>query len=583
MSSKESLTTKKYRGFSVRNYLSQGVVLALFIAAVTLPLSAWAEPQRPRLILQITVDQLRGDMPYRYYDRLGESGFRYLLKHGTVYTDAHHRHSNTETIVGHTTLATGADPAAHGMVANVWFDRETGALGYNIEDNRYPLLPTREKEEKDAEIDPTQKVARTKGRSPAAILASTFSDELAVHFGGRSKIFGVSVKDRGAVSMAGHAGKAFWFSKESGDFITSTFYYKEYPAWVSAWNAGRRADQWHNKSWKLMHEKATYRFGEMDDRPYETDLPGYGRTFPHAYGGPDNKYFYTLLTISPAGDELTLDFVRALIENEHLGQDEIPDYLSVSFSSTDYVGHLFGPSSLESEDNLLRLDRTLADLIRFVDEKVGLQYTLIVLSADHGAPEAPEYMASLGMECKRIDPGTIDKEPALERLKQRFGIGKELIETYFHPYLYLKRDVIREKGLDQAEVERAVAAELMKFDGVALAVSSSDIRSGNLPEAPIIQQIRRNHHPKRSGDVYVVQEPYWHLYEEESIRLTAIHGSPWRYDTYVPVIFAGAGVSPRSVSRRVHPVDIAPTLAVLLGVKQPSGSVGEPLREILEK
>jgi hypothetical protein len=158
----------------------------------------WADRDEtglPRLVLQITVDQLRGDMPYRYYDRLGEGGFRYLLEHGIVYTDAHRHHSNTETIVGHATLATGADPAAHGMVANVWFDRESGALGYNIEDERYPLLPTREKEKKDAEIDPTQKVARTRGRSPAAILVSTFSDELAVHFGGQSKIFGVSVKD----------------------------------------------------------------------------------------------------------------------------------------------------------------------------------------------------------------------------------------------------------------------------------------------------------------------------------------------------------------------------------------------------
>jgi arylsulfatase A-like enzyme len=561
-------------------------VAVLICFLVLFPSEMWAgsdEAGLPRLVLQITVDQLRGDMPYRYFDRLGEDGFRYLLEQGIVYTDVHHRHSNTETIVGHTTLATGADPAAHGMVANVWYDRETGALGYNIEDERYPLLSTHEKEKEDAEIDPTQKVARTKGRSPAAILASTFSDELAVHFGGRSRIFGVSVKDRGAVSMAGHAGKAFWFSKESGDFITSTFYYQEYPAWVSAWNKQRRADQWHKKSWDLMHDKATYRFGAMDDRPYETDFPGYGRTFPHAYGGLDNKYFYTLLTISPVGDELTLDFAKALIENEQLGQDDVPDYLSISFSSTDYVGHIFGPSSLESEDNILRLDRTLANLFRFVDEKVGLQHTLIVLSADHGAPEAPEYMASLGMECKRIDPKTIDKQPALQRLKQRFGIGKELIETYSHPYIYLKRDVIREKGLDQTEVERAVAAELMKFDGVALAVSSSDIRSGNLPEAPVIQQIRRNYHPKRSGDIYVVQEPYWHLYEEESIRLTAIHGSPWRYDTYVPIIFAGAGMPSRSVSRRVHPVDIAPTLAVYLGVKQPSGSVGELLMEVLEQ
>ena len=324
----------------------------------------------------------------------------HAINPGTVYEDAHHRHSNTETIVGHVTLATGADPAAHGMVANVWLDRETDELAYNIEDARYPLLPSRDEEAKDAEIDPTQGVARTKGRSPAAILASTFSDELAVHFGGRSKIFGVSVKDRGAVSMAGHAGKAFWFSKETGDFITSTFYYKEYPGWVIEWNDRRLADDWQGKSWELMDEKSTYVFGEHDDRSYETDFPGYGRTFPHPFGDAESKYFYTLLTVSPVGDELTLAFAKALIANEGLGQDDAPDYLSISFSSTDYIGHIFGPSSLESEENLLRLDRTLADLFRFVDEKIGLGSTLLVLSADHGAPEAPEYMASLG-----LDPG----------------------------------------------------------------------------------------------------------------------------------------------------------------------------------
>ena len=188
--------------------------------------------QPPRLVLQITVDQLRGDMPRRIRDRMGEGGFRYLMEKGTVYLDAHHRHANTETIVGHTTLATGADPAAHGMVANVWLDRTTDELRYNVEDANYPLTTEGGGVDSSTEIDPTQRLARTDGRSPRSILVSTFSDELMLFTGGKSKSFGVSVKDRGAISMAGHSGKAFWFSKKSGQFVTSRFYYKMLPDWV---------------------------------------------------------------------------------------------------------------------------------------------------------------------------------------------------------------------------------------------------------------------------------------------------------------------------------------------------------------
>jgi predicted AlkP superfamily pyrophosphatase or phosphodiesterase len=562
--------------------------LGLTVAALmVLPLTpapppcSGAEPPPPKLILQITVDGLRGDMPGRYLDRLGRGGFRRLTENGTVYGNAHYRHSNTETIVGHTILATGANPAASGMVANVWFDRETGALTYNIEDGSCELLTAGAGVNRETEIDPTQKVAKVTGRSAANILTTTFGDELAVHTAGRAKVFGVSVKDRGAVSMAGHAGKAFWFSKKTGDFITTTCYYDEYPPWVAEWNNLHPADRYQGMFWELMREQSTYLHGDGDDRSYETDFPGFGRVFPHPYSESGEKYYYTLLTLSPAGDELTLDFAKKLIEKEQIGQDEVTDYLSISFSSTDYVGHLFGPSSLESEDNILRLDRTLADLLRFVDEKVGLDRTLIVLSADHGAPEAPEYMASLGFGAKRLNPKEMDTAPAIEALKKRFGVAGELVETYYHPYLYLNREVIAEKGLDRREVEEAVAAELMKFDGVALALSSTALREGGVPNAPLVEQVRRNFHPKRSGDVYVVQEPYWFLYEAETIPLCAMHGSPWRYDTFVPVIFAGAGVRAQKVARPVQPADIAPTLSAVLGVKPPSGAVGTPLIEIL--
>jgi predicted AlkP superfamily pyrophosphatase or phosphodiesterase len=540
--------------------------------------------KKPRLVLQITVDALRGDLPGRYAHLFGDGGFRYLMDEGVHYTNAHYQHANTETIVGHASLATGTVPAAHGMVGNVWFDREDGRLVYNIEDPDHRLLTAGADVDDSTEIDPTQRAAKVDGRSPAAILASTFSDELAVHTNGQAKIFGVSVKDRGAVSLAGHAGKAFWFSKAGGEFVTSSYYYDQYPDWVTAWNARNPVEAYAGKSWELLEDQSRYLFGDNDDRPYETDFPGFGRTFPHPYGAADDPYFTTRLTLSPAGDELTLDFATALIDNEGLGQDEVPDYLAVSFSSTDYVGHMFGASSLESEDNLARLDRTLAALFRHVDDTVGLEHTLIVLSADHGQPEIPGHLRDLGIEdARHFDTDALDRAPAIAALKERFGLAAELIESYFQPYVYLNRDLIRDQGLDLAEVEEAVAEELAKFDGVATAVSSTALRTASLPDTLLMRSILKNFHPKRSGDIYVVFEPYVYITDFDGLTVASTHGSPWRYDTFVPIMFAGAGIEPRRVSRPVTPYDVAPTLANLLGVKAPSRAIGNPLTEVVRE
>ena len=570
---------------AVEKCLKASLILLAALAILTGGFVAQGTAQQrvePKLILQITVDQLRGDLLARYYDRFGEGGFRFLLDAGTVYSNAHHRHANNETIVGHTTLATGADPAEHGMVGNVWLDRATGELTYNVEDFRYPLLSKGAGVDKSSEIDPTQKTARSDGRSPLRILVSTFSDELTLVQGGKSKVFGVSVKDRGAISMAGHTGKAFWFSKKSGAFITSRFYYDRTPEWVADWNAGRPLDKYAGTSWTLLHDQSTYLFGAADDRPYETAFPGYGRTFPHLFGDREGKYFTTLLTISPAGDKLTADFAKALIRNEDIGRDDTPDYLSVSFSSTDYIGHIFGPSSLESEDNILQLDRTLAELLRFIDVEVGLNKTLIVLSADHGGPEAPGYLSELGFEADYINPETWDKTGAIKTLKNRFGIGEELITQYFHPYIYLNRKVIADQGLDQTEIELAVAEELTHFDGVALAVSSSALNFGMVPDTPLIQSILRNYNPTRSGDIYVVFDPNRFINDFGGLTVAATHGSPWRYDSYVPIIFAGIGIPAQRISRLVHTIDIAPTLSLIVGAKLPTGSFGAPLNEVLD-
>ncbi len=305
--------------------------------------------------------------------------------------------------------------------------------------------------------------------------------------------------------------------------------------------------------------------------------------FPHAYGGADSPYMTTLLTLSPAGDELVLDFAKTLIVEEGLGNDETTDYLSVSFSSTDYVGHVFGPSSLEAEDNLLRLDRTLSELLRFIDEKVGFEKTLIVLSADHGGADAPGYLNSLGIPGGYVRPETWDSDAAIERIKSRFDIKGDLIETYSHPYVYFSSDVLNDDTIDKEGLEAAVVDELSRFSGVSLAVSSSALRRGNLPDTHVYRSVINNFNSKRSGNVFVVFEPNWFINDFDGLTVAATHGSPWQYDTSVPVIFAGYGLTHGVVDRRVHTVDIAATLAAICNTKVPSGSVGNPMLEVLEK
>jgi predicted AlkP superfamily pyrophosphatase or phosphodiesterase len=528
-----------------------------------------------KLVLQITVDGLRADLLNRYKAGFGKDGFRHLLETGTVYVNAHYQHANTETIVGHTTLATGAHPSQHGLVGNVWFDREAGELAYNIEDPVAPLLPSREERSEGEQVDPAQKMARTRGRSPRVILVPTLGDGLAAYYAGRSRIFGVSGKDRSAVSMAGQSGKAFWFSTDTGDFITSQYYYDEYPDWARRWNEQRKAEQYAGNDWALLSDPSTYLLAGQDDRPYEVDLKGYGRTFPHRFSGADSKLLYTQVLVSPVGDQLLLDFSKELIANEQLGQDEFPDYLSISFSSVDAVNHFFGPSSLENEDVVRQLDRALASLFEYVDEAVGLKNTLIVLSADHGMADMPEYMTGQGYSAGRLDPDDI--VATANQAGQRLGL-EEIVRFFYRPYLYLKEEKIDEKDMNYAQVAHAIAEALTDLEGINLAVPTRYLgrETGN----PLLEQVRNNQNVIRSGDIYVIQDPYWFLFDEGPI--AGMHGSPWRYDTHVPIMFAGPGIDAQTVSRRVHPVDVAPTIAAILGISPPAAATGLPLNEVMQ-
>ena len=553
----------------------------IWIATLFLCFATGIAQDPPKLILQITVDQLRADLPLKVYDRLPEGGFKYLYEQGVVYEKAYHRHANTETVVGHATLATGADPSEHGMIGNVWFDPTTLLLVYNLQDHDFPLIGKGGGVDNKTEIDPTQRAATTQGRSPRAILTSTFSDELAKHTNGESKIFGVSVKDRGAISMAGHEGKAFWFSKSKGEFVTSTYYYDDYPEWVKRWNILKKVNGYISRSWELMHEPEFYVHKDEDDMPWETSLPGYGRVFPHQFGGV-SKYFTTFLTLSPVGDELTLDFAKTLIEAEELGVDEVTDYLSISFSSTDYVGHVFGPSSLEAEDNLFRLDRTLADLFTNVDEKVGLENTLIVLSADHGGADVPGFLTQFGIDSGYINIDSLLTQEVRQVIREEFKASGDLISGYVHPYIYMNREIIDKDKLDEEGVTAFVAKELEKIYAVEKAYTKTEILDPKTVQTRVLNTVRRNHHPNRSGDIYMVFKPHWFINDFDGLVVASTHGSPWEYDQHVPIIFAGHGLQPAKINRRVETVDVAPTLSNYLGIKVPSGSSESPLIELIK-
>ena len=545
------------------------------LATMLLLVAGQATAEAPRLVLQITVDGLRADLLDRYAENFGKDGFNYLLNKGVVYRNAHYLHANTETIVGHTTLATGATPAVHGMVGNVWYHADSGALGYNIEDANAPLIPTRKDSVEGAQVDPAQKRARSTGRSPRAILAPTFSDTLMIASDGQAKIFGISGKDRGAVAMAGKTGTAYWYSTDNGDFQSSAYYMDNYPAWVNVWNGQRKAAQLGGGQWELLLAPEKYRPGRRDDRPYEVDLKGYSRTFPHPFGATNHPLFFTRLMVSPEGDRLLLDFGKSLIEAEQVGQDQITDYLSISFSGVDAVNHFFGPASVENEDVMLQLDRTLADLLAFIDKRIGLENTLIVLSADHGMAEMPEYATELGYDADRLYG---DEVLAMAKESSTALFGSEtLVKDFFRPYLYLDGDVINEKGLDRNTVATILALELAKKPGIGGAIPGGSIEPGNASGATAA--VLRNHHPQRAGDIYLFQQPYWFMFDRGAV--AAMHGSPWSYDTHVPIIFVGQGIDAAAVDRVVHPIDVAPTLSALLNISPPAAAEGTTLLEVV--
>jgi predicted AlkP superfamily pyrophosphatase or phosphodiesterase len=520
------------------------------------------EIEKPRLILMITIDQLRGDMPWKLKDRFSPKGFRYLMDHGTVFKKAHYNHSNTLTAVGHATIFTGASTAQHGMPGNRWYDQNIQQTIYCVGDKSHLTID--------------ENVTGDEGTSPVNLTSDTIGDVLITHSEKTSRVFSVSLKDRGAIIPGGRLGKAFWYSPRSGRFISSTYYFDSYPDWVVAWNNEKKADKYKNIQWQLSRERASYHFANQDNRPYEKSYKKLGRTFPHTLSSDA----YSELRFTPMADELTLSFVKTLVESEKVGLGPHTDMLAVSFSATDYIGHLFGPNSLEAEDNLLRLDKTLENLFNFIDSKVGLENILIVLSSDHGTDAIPEHRISQGQPGGRHYPRKlIDEMNAL--FKKRYSIPADLIVSYLHPSVYLNLKMINKFSLDIEHVEKTLAEEIVKTPGIAFAVTKTDLLKKNLVTHELFEKIQNAFHPTRSGNVLIVQEQFWYL--NEDLTPAAVHGSPYAYDTHVPIMIAGKKINHRIISEAVNPGYIAATVATYLNIPIPSGSTGQPLPGIFSK
>jgi predicted AlkP superfamily pyrophosphatase or phosphodiesterase len=515
-------------------------------------------PDTPSLAVLISIDQLRADMPGKLMARFGKGGFRRFYDEGVVYDAAAYAHSATETAVGHATLSTGALPRDHGIVGNEWSER--GARIYAVDDAASELLGS-----------------SGMGKSPVRLLVDTVGDVL-VGERPHALVRAVSEKERSAILLAGHKGVAYWLDDGAGSFISSRYYVERLPPWVEAFAAQNPAEAYRAKGWQLLEAESAY--VARDDHPWEQRGGAVlGTVFPHAYGTVTGAQYLHAIKSTPAGDALTFSFVRTLLEHEPLGEDRVADLLAVSFSSTDYVGHAFGPESREAEDNLLQFDRLLAQLFELLDARVGKGRYFAFLSADHGGCESPEFFAAKGQDAGRVDPNLL-RSTVDAGLRTRFDVGVELVSDFVNPSLILDEQRIASLSLDLAEVERA-AVELAKtVPGVYGAYTRSELVAGTGPEQLFKTRMEQSTHAERSGHVYIVPKQHW-LLATQPEKLTAMHGTPWPYDAQVPILVWGTGARAQHVARPVDPRDIASTIAALLQLKLPASATGKPLTESL--
>lgn len=532
----------------------------------------------------IVVDQMRYDYLYRYWDKYGSGGFRRLLGEGFSYESMHYNYVPTYTGPGHTSIYTGTTPSVHGIVGNDWWVREDNRDTYVTEDKS---------------VQPVGGSAAAGQQSPHHMLTTTITDELRLASNFQSKVIGVCIKDRGSILPAGHsANAAYWYDGSNGSFISSTYYMQALPEWVKQFNGRRLPAQYLSKPWNPLLPLAQYTESTADDAPWEGAYRGEAKpVFPHDLpqlsgvpaqvatklkdaGEEVPKQNLDLIRATPFGNTLTADFAMEAVRAEQLGQRGATDFLALSFSSTDYVGHQFGPNAIETEDTYLRLDQELARLLEFLDKTVGKGNALVFLSADHAAAHSPDFLVEHHIPAGSVGPRQM-RDSVQHELVRRHGAGNWVL-AYENQQVYLNRPLITQKKFDLRQFQDEVAELMLKFAGVTRAITADDLQKSHW-DSGMLMYLENGFFPKRSGDVLVVLAPGWlesHSYPASNKGTT--HGSAGAYDTHVPLLFWGWHVPHgESYTPAVIP-DIAATLARWLHIQEPSGCTGTPLLEVLK-
>ena len=537
------------------------LALAALLSACTVPTTTTTTgapaAAKPRLVVLLVVDGLPQRQVVDYRDQLAPDGLARFLDRGAWFADAHYGHAFTVTGAGHAVLLTGAHPHRTGIIGNEWRNHATGEIEYCTGDPAHTYIG--------------HETRKLDGTSPKNLKVESLGDVLK-GVNPAAKVIAISGKDRGAILPAGHKGVAYMYQSTTGHFASTTYYMKEHPRWAADFNAGKPADRYFHAEWKPLLADGAYARSLADGQKWYMK----GGALPKKVGEDVAKPaapFYAQLLPTPFSDQLTLDFARAAIAGEGLGQDEVPDILAVSLSGHDYVNHAYGAESRLSHDHVLHLDRALQDFFRHLDEKVGRDNYVTVLTSDHGFMPAPEYSQSRGEAAGRLS-GSQTLTKLNQRLASRFGEGPFL--RYFSARgLVINRPIAAARGVAFDALAEEARKLLLEEPAVAAAYTRAELESKSRAGQPFFEQMARTWHKDISGDVEYVLKPNWMMTSSSSV---TTHGSPHPYDTHVPILFYGpAWVKAGRRDARVEVADIAPTLAQMLGVPAPAASEGKAL------
>ncbi len=538
----------------------------VYFAIIQLPLFAQTTPpevKRPKLVIGIVVDQMRWDFLYRYSDRYTADGFKRMLREGFSCENTMIPYTPTVTACGHTCVYTGSVPAVHGIVGNFWYSRELKRAVYCAEDTTVHGVGSTSPEGE---------------MSPRNMLSTTIGDELRLATNFQSKVVGVAIKDRGAILPAGHsANAAYWYDGSAGKFITSTYYMDSMPRWVTEFNAQDLPKQYLSKPWTTLYPANTYTQSTPDEEPYEGKYSNETTTsFPHDMMKGRKSTPYEVLAATPYGNTYTLDFARKLIEGYHLGSSAVIDMLCVSLSSTDYIGHQFGPNSVETEDIYLRLDKDLAAFFQYLDKTVGKNAYTVFLTADHGVVHAPAFLQQ-----HKLPGGSFNEaklRASLDSSLQKWGISNGIsdMENY---QVYLNDNAIAAAGKNRDSVKQYLIAQLLQVPQVANAIDISQLSATTVAE-PLKAMMINGYNRKRSGDIQYILQPGW---LSGYAQTGTGHGVAYAYDAHIPLVWMGWGIHPGKTNTVTYMSDIAPTVAALLQIQMPSGCTGKPILEITGK